>query len=55
MMGLPVLKDMDGRVLKELFQEEGEPAQREVKYQQVDTERERLKARIMRLKDSGRM
>jgi arylsulfatase A-like enzyme len=55
MMGLPVPQDMDGRVLKELYKEESEPAQRKVKYQQVDTERERLERKIARLKKFGKI
>jgi len=55
MFGLPVPEDMDGRVLKEIFKEGSEPARREVKYQQVDVERERVKDTIKRLKKSRKL
>jgi hypothetical protein len=55
MMGLPVPQDMDGRILNALYKEESEPAQREVKYQQVDTERERLERKIAKLKRFGKI
>jgi len=38
--GLPVPGDMDGRVLKGIFKEGSEPAQREVKYREVQAEKE---------------
>lgn len=45
--------DMDGRVLKEIFKEGTEPAQREVKYEEVanmtETEKESLKRTIRKL------
>jgi len=55
MFGLPIPDDMDGRVLKEIFKEGSEPARREVKYQQVDVERERVKDTIRRLKKSRKL
>jgi predicted AlkP superfamily phosphohydrolase/phosphomutase len=55
MMGLPVPQDMDGRVLKELFRKDSEPAQRDVKYQQLDVERERVESKITNLKRLGRI
>lgn len=54
-LGLPVPDDMDGRVLKEIFREGSEPAQREVKYQKVDVERERVKDRIKKLSELGKL
>lgn len=53
MFGLPVPDDMDGRVLVEIFREGSEPAQREVKYQRVDLEREKIRDRITNLKRIG--
>ena len=50
MLGLPVPDDMDGRVLKGIFAEDCEPARREVSYQKVDMERERIKHRIRKLR-----
>ena len=55
MMRLPVPKDMDGRVLKELFKEDSEAAQRQVKYQQLDVERDRVESKITDLKRLGRI
>lgn len=53
MFGLPVPDDMDGRVLKEIFREGSEPARREVQYQKVDLENERVKGSIRKLKELG--
>jgi predicted AlkP superfamily phosphohydrolase/phosphomutase len=53
MMGLPVPDDMDGRVLQEIFKEDSEPAQREVRFEQIDTEKERVQGTIARLKSLG--
>jgi predicted AlkP superfamily phosphohydrolase/phosphomutase len=47
--GLPIPRDMDGRVLKELFKESSAPAKREIEYQEGD-ERARVKERIKGLK-----
>jgi predicted AlkP superfamily phosphohydrolase/phosphomutase len=33
LLGIPILEDMDGRVLKEIFIEGSEPSQREIRYQ----------------------
>lgn len=45
---LPIPSDMDGRVLKEIFKEESEPAGREVEYKSY--EKNRVKEKIRRLK-----
>ena len=50
LFGLPVPQDMDGRVLTEIFQEESEPGRREVTYQEVDYETERIKHIVRKLK-----
>jgi predicted AlkP superfamily phosphohydrolase/phosphomutase len=50
--GLPIPRDMDGQVLKEIFKEGSEPARREVRYQWVDAEREKVKDKIRKLKGS---
>jgi predicted AlkP superfamily phosphohydrolase/phosphomutase len=55
LFGLPVPRDMDGMVLKGIFREDSEPAQREVRYQAVDMEREKVKDQIKTLKKSGRL
>jgi predicted AlkP superfamily phosphohydrolase/phosphomutase len=49
MMDMPVQRDMDGKVLKEIFEINSELAKRLTKYQEVD-ERDRIKERIRRLK-----
>ena len=53
--GLPIPTDMDGRVLTEIFTEGSELAQREVKYQEIDMEREKIKEGITRLRASGKL
>jgi len=55
MFGLPVPDDMDGRVLKEIFREDSEPAQREVKYQEVKADKEKVREKIRKLRDSKRL
>jgi len=40
--GLPIPKDMDGRVLKEIFREDSEPGKREVKYKEPES-RDRIR------------
>jgi len=53
--GLPVPKDMDGRVLNEILREDSEPGQREIEYQEVDYEAERVRTRIRGLRKLGRL
>lgn len=55
MFGMPVPDDMDGRVLKEIFKENSEPARRKVKYQKVGREREKVREKIGRLRESGKI
>lgn len=55
MLSLPVPADMDGKALTEIFREGSEPAQREVRYQEVDVEQERVKDRIRKLKKSKQL
>jgi predicted AlkP superfamily phosphohydrolase/phosphomutase len=50
----PIPKDIDGRVLKEIFEEDSEPAKREIIYQEVG-EKERVKERIKELKEKGKI
>ncbi len=50
MFGLPILKDMDGRVLTEIFDDGSEPGQRQITYQAVDHEAERIRDKVRRLK-----
>jgi predicted AlkP superfamily phosphohydrolase/phosphomutase len=50
--GIPIPKDMDGRVLKEIFK--GELAMREIKYQESN-KNERIKRRVRDLKILGRI
>lgn len=58
-MNIPVPKDMDGRVLTEIFEQGSEPAKREVKYQeaeeyQTQLEKERIKQRLKIIQGSGK-
>jgi hypothetical protein len=59
--GLPIPRDVDGRVLKEIFQEGSEPANREVSYQEPEAAdekellRERARERIRELKATRRI
>jgi predicted AlkP superfamily phosphohydrolase/phosphomutase len=47
--GVPIPKDIDGRVLKEIFREDSELAKRPVKYEEVE-EKEWIKEKIRELK-----
>ena len=47
---LPIPKDVDGRVLKELFEEDSELVKREIKYQEEEGEKEKIMERIRELK-----
>ena len=52
--GIPIPRDMDGRVLKEIFK--GELAMREIKYQDLgEKENKRIKKRIKELKQRGKI
>lgn len=52
LMKVPIQKDMDGKVLEEIFREDSELSKRPIIYQEVD-EKERIKERIRRLKTRG--
>ncbi|MBC8276339.1 MAG: alkaline phosphatase family protein [Chloroflexi bacterium] len=52
--GLPIPKDMDGRVLKEIFKPDSTLAQREIEYQEVE-ERQKVRERIRGLKALGKL
>lgn len=54
LFGLPIPEDMDGTVLKEIFEEGSEPSKREVKYQARD-EKDRTKSIIKKLKRLGKV
>lgn len=54
-IGLPIPKDMDGRVLKEIFKEDSEPAKREIKCQEEVDEKELVKEKIKKLKGVGKI
>jgi predicted AlkP superfamily phosphohydrolase/phosphomutase len=47
--GIPIPKDMDGRVLKEIFEEGSELAKCPIKYEEVE-EKERVKEKVRELK-----
>ncbi|MFC1904402.1 alkaline phosphatase family protein [Chloroflexota bacterium] len=55
LFGLPVPRDMDGRVLTEIFKEDSEPEQREVAYQEVDYEAERIRRKVRELRRLKRL
>ncbi|MCX9012409.1 MAG: alkaline phosphatase family protein, partial [Candidatus Methanoperedens sp.] len=54
MFGIPVPKDMDGRVLKEIFKVDSQVMKREIRYNEAD-DRERIKNRITTLKRLGKI
>lgn len=54
LFGLPIPEDMDGQVLKEIFEKHSQPAKKEVRCQKVD-EKEKIKKRIKELRDFGRL
>jgi predicted AlkP superfamily phosphohydrolase/phosphomutase len=56
LMAVPVPEDMDGRVLKEIFREGSEPAEREVKFVQVKkSESERVKKKVRDLRKQAKI
>jgi hypothetical protein len=52
MFGLPLPEDLDGRVLSEIFEPNSDSGRRSVVYEPA-RERDRVKGKIRRLKDSG--
>jgi predicted AlkP superfamily phosphohydrolase/phosphomutase len=52
--GLSIPKDMDGRVLKEIFKPDSPMAQREVQYSEIDV-REKVRERVRMLKALGKL
>ncbi|MEM3594466.1 MAG: alkaline phosphatase family protein, partial [Candidatus Jordarchaeaceae archaeon] len=55
MFNVPVPRDMDGRVLTEIFCEGSEPAKRKVLYQDLVTEKILIKKRIKELKNQKKV
>lgn len=55
--GLPIPKEMDGRVLKEIFKEGSELARREITYQEAEAEdeRERIRKKIRKVRSFGKI
>lgn len=53
-LGVPIPFDMDGRVLKEIFEEDSEYAKEEVAYQKAVGEREMIRETVRRLRHLGR-
>ncbi len=49
LFNIPIPEDIDGRVLKEIFKENSEPAVRPVVYQKI-TEKDRIKGKIKKLR-----
>jgi predicted AlkP superfamily phosphohydrolase/phosphomutase len=54
LMTVPVSKDMDGKVLKEIFREDSEPAKRPIVYKEID-EKKKIEAKIEKLKNVGKL
>jgi arylsulfatase A-like enzyme len=52
--GIPIPEDMDGRVLKEIFENDSELAERSIKYQEID-EKDRIKKRLSELKNQKKL
>ena len=50
MFGIPIPKDMDGRVLKEIFK--GDLATKDINYQKID-EKKKIKDKITKLRNTG--
>ncbi|MBS7270442.1 MAG: hypothetical protein KIH10_16595, partial [Candidatus Freyarchaeota archaeon] len=55
MFNVPVPRDMDGRVLTEIFREDSEPAKRQVLYQDLVTEKILIKKKIKELKNQKKV
>jgi arylsulfatase A-like enzyme len=55
MFDIPIPKDTDGRVLKEIFMEGSELKRKEIKYQEYNQEKEILKEKIRVLKIKGKL
>jgi hypothetical protein len=55
LFNVPVPREMDGRVLKEIFREDSEPAKRQVLYQDLVTKEILIKKRIKELKTQKRV
>jgi len=49
-MKTPIPRDMDGRVLKEVFEKNSEYAKRKITYEEANKEKERIMKKIKRLK-----
>lgn len=54
MFGMPIPRDMDGKVLKEIFKDDSLIARREIKYKEVN-EKERIREGIRELKRLGKI
>ena len=56
-LGIPIPEDMDGRVLKEIFKDDSEPARREIVFQKdkPNAETEKIKMRVRLLKKRGKI
>ncbi|MCK4443728.1 MAG: alkaline phosphatase family protein, partial [Thermoplasmata archaeon] len=54
-LNIPIPEDMDGRVLVDVFEEECELASKQVTFDEVDAERDRIKKRLQKLKSVRRL
>jgi arylsulfatase A-like enzyme len=52
--GLPISRDIDGRVLTEIFDEKSQPAKRKIVYQESE-ETDKVKSRVRGLKLLGKI
>lgn len=55
MFDVPIPKDIDGRVLKEIFRQDSEFAKKEVEYEKFDMYENKLKIKIKNLKLKGKI
>lgn len=53
LMGAPIPRDMDGKVLKDIFQKDSNVARREITYQAAEDNREQIKRKLKHLKKTG--
>ncbi len=51
-VGLPVPRDIDGKVLTEIFRERSAPAEKSVLYREGSGEIDKIKLKVKKLKES---
>ena len=50
--GLPIARDIDGKVLTEIFRERSAPAEKSVLYRESSGETDKIKLKVKKLKES---